>query len=361
MPQSKFVPIVEQLKAELARLEPGARFVSENEVATRFRVSRPTAGRALRELSEAGLIERRVGAGTFVRDGGRREGRSIGLLLAGLGATEVWDPLTRHISHACALQGLSVVVDPLGGPRDEVGSTSEQVEWLLDQGVDGVLFAPLEHVAGREDANRAICRRLTEAGIQVVLLDRDLVEFPGRSEFDLVGMDNFRGGAELGAHLAATGRTRALFLSYPDFPSTTDLRAAGCRWGLATAGVVPRADWHAQGDPSDGAWVQAVLAEHQPEVVVCSNDRTAALLMQTLVKIGRPVPSEIAVTGFDDVVYSQLLPVGLTTVAQPFEAIARAAVRRLAERIADPGLDTVEILLPPSLVVRASTGAPSGS
>lgn len=361
MPPAKYQPIVEQLRGELAQQRPGARFISENELALRFRVSRPTAARVLRELTDLGLIERRVGSGSFVRDPGTaapgEEARTIGLVLAGLGATEVWDPLTRHIGQASSAEGITVLVNPNTAPRDEVAAAVAQAEWLLEQGVDGVLFAPLEAVAQREAENRAICQRLTDAGVQVVLLDRDLAEFPGRSEFDVIGVDNVRAGALIGTHLADLGLRRPVLVSYPDFPCTTDLRSAGCRWALGRAGVDVRPDWHVQGDPSDDDWLGSVLEEHRPDVAVCSNDRTAALLMQTLTRLGRQVPDDIAVTGFDDVVYAQLLPVALTTVAQPFASIARAAVERLASRIDDPSLEPVEIALPPQLVIRASTSA----
>ena len=358
MAPPKYQPIVDQLREDLAHREPGDRFVSENELCVRFQVSRPTAARALRELADLGLIERRVGAGTFVRDPGQPDrpvAGSIGLMLAGLGATEVWDPFTRHITQVCSALGVSVVVNPDVSPRDEVEATVQQVEWLLARGVEGVLFAPLEGVARREEENREICEQLIGAGVEVVLLDRDLAEFPGRSEFDLVGVDNARAGALLGAHLVEQGLRRPVFLSYPQFPSTTDLRAAGCRWALGNAGVELPPIWHVQGNPADDTWVAQVLEAHQPDAVVCSNDRTAALLLQTLARLGRQVPSEVAVAGFDDVVYSSLLPVSLTTVAQPFALIARAAVQRLLARIADPSLDATELALPPRLMARDST------
>ena len=45
----------------------GARLPSESQLVKQFKVSRPTVGRALRDLETDGLIERRAGSGTFVR------------------------------------------------------------------------------------------------------------------------------------------------------------------------------------------------------------------------------------------------------------------------------------------------------
>lgn len=58
--------IVDGLKA--GRLRPGDRVLSEAEIVAQFGVSRMTANRALRELTAAGLLVRRAGAGTYIAD-----------------------------------------------------------------------------------------------------------------------------------------------------------------------------------------------------------------------------------------------------------------------------------------------------
>ncbi|MGC3955342.1 MAG: GntR family transcriptional regulator [Propionicimonas sp.] len=358
MSSPKYAEIVQQLREEIATMRPGSRFASENQIGLRFGVSRPTAARALQELRTAGLVERRVGTGTFVAGAGTRpmaNGTTIGLMLAGLGSTEVWDPITRHIMRAASALNLPIVVGPDESPRDEVSAVNAQADWMLEREVSGVLFAPLENVANRERENRAVCERFTSLGIPIVLLDRDLVEFPGRSDFDVVGMDDFRAGAAVGEHLINRGLGRAMFLSRPGHPGTTDLRSAGCRWALSRGGVTVPNDWHVSGDPTDDSWVETTLKQHSPRVVVCANDRTAALLIQTLTRLGHDVPGDLAVVGFDDVVYSRLLQVSLTTVAQPFARIGEVALNRLLARIEDPSLPAVELLLGAELVVRDST------
>lgn len=359
MADPKYASIVAVLRQDLRSHRGGDRFLSEHQVALRFSVSRPTAARALSELCRDGLVERRVGSGTFVSSpypgASGTTARAVGLLMSGLGATEVWDPLSTHITRVCSSYGISLRMGPQAAPQDDVASTTAQAKDLIEQGVDGVFFAPLESVEHREQENGAICRLFTAAGIPVVLVDRDIVDFPGRSAFDVVGVDNVRGGAQIGRHLAETGRTRPRFFSRPHHPSTTDLRVAGCAAALAAGGVpVPR-DWHVTGDPADAELVATMLATHRPDAIVASNDRTAALLIQTVTRLGVVVPDDLAVIGFDDVVYSTLLAVSLTTVAQPFEAIAKAAVRVLLDRLADPDAAPRDTLLPATLVVRESS------
>jgi LacI family transcriptional regulator len=98
-----------------------------------------------------------------------------------------------------------------------------------------------------------------------------------------------------------------------------------------------------------------MLELHRPDAIIASNDHTAALLIQTLTKIGRRVPEDLAVVGFDDVVYSTLLPVTLTTVHQPFDEIARTAVQVLLDRIQNPDAAPHTTTLPGRLIVRGSS------
>ena len=91
--------------------------------------------------------------------------------------------------------------------------------------------------------------------------------------------------------------------------------------------------------------------------IVCANDVTAARLMQTLIALGRQIPSEIRIAGIDDVRYASLLPVPLTTMHQDCNAIGVIAMATMLQRLEHPELPTREILLPTHLVVRSSCGS----
>ena len=66
----KYREIFEQLSRDLAagRYQPGQKFPSEAALVKRFGVSRITVGRALRDLQQAGWIDRIAGSGSYVRD-----------------------------------------------------------------------------------------------------------------------------------------------------------------------------------------------------------------------------------------------------------------------------------------------------
>ena len=120
--------------------------------------------------------------------------------------------------------------------------------------------------------------------------------------------------------------------------------------------VVERSLVHRLG-PSDPDAVRALMEAHGPEAFVCANDRTASLLIPTLLRLGHSVPGHVRVVGIDDLEYAKLLPVPLTTLRQPTRQLGDAALAAMLERIARTHLPTREILLNCELIVRESCGA----
>ena len=350
------------------KFDPTRRLPSEAELARKFQSSRPTVARAMLEIQNRGLIERRVGSGTYISPGvgprpvGGAPMEAYGLLVAGLGGNEVIDMISAEISRLSEQRGYVVLRGYIPLPdEDAAGFTLAQAQALartyVERHVRGVFFAPLELPASRAAFNSRIAESLTDAGIAVVLIDREILDFPARSPYDLVGLDNFAAGYALGMHLADQGRSRIRFFARPKPPSTTDLRMAGARDALLRKGIDVEPDWARFGDPSDKDLVSSSIAEPRPDGIICANDQTAARLMQTLVMIGIRVPDDIAVASFDDVAYASLLSAPLTTYRQPCREIAVAAMRIMADRIAAPGLPARLVSLTGELIPRQSSGA----
>jgi len=340
----------------------GRRLPSETELARRFGVSRPTAARALRDLQSLGIIDRRVGSGSYLTSTASNahdlSQRKFGLLVPGLGDTEILDPICNEITRFSQSLGAAVLWGDAVAPVTTADDALALCRQYIDSRVDGVFFAPIENSPDREAVNKRIARMLQEANIAVVLLDRDIVEFPAHSQFDLVGIYNFSAGFVLTQHLIQQGNRDFRFLARPSYPATTDLRLAGCREALFRAGITqPRAlAWF--GEPTDAAFVTEMLRPRMPDAIICSNDQTAARLIQSLSGRGIRLPGDVRVAGFDDVRYATLLTVPLTTIHQPCRAIGRAAVSAMLERIQYRDRAARQIHLPFSLILRESSTCP---
>ncbi len=355
----KYKQVLESIRdAILSRqFAPGDRLPSETELARKFRVSRITVNRALRELQAMGLIERRAGSGSYVK-ADPTSGFTFGLLIPELGQTEIFEPICQGMVQAPQMERHALLwCKRLSDSDDREAEAKEHCHQLLEKKVAGVFFAPLELTPGKDATNRSICRVFDEAGIPIVLLDRDLVPYPERSHFDLVGIDNRRAGYIMTKHLLRAGCKKVAFIGRPRSAPTVDARIAGYREAIIDAGLKFSPSLVGRIEPWDKKQVKALLEQLRPDGIVCANDFTAGQLMKTFNEMGVCVPEQIKITGIDDVKYACLLPVPLTTLHQPCAAIGLAAVSIMLDRLARPTQPARDIRLDFRLVVRESCGS----
>jgi DNA-binding LacI/PurR family transcriptional regulator len=343
-------------------LKAGDQLPTEADLCSEFGTSRPTVARALRQLVDEGLLRRRAGSGTFVNEmakSGEDKVRRLGLLIPGLGMTEIFEPICAQIAAVAEAQGFHLLWGSGHGEADisRADAAVSLCQRYVEQGVEGVFFAPLELDKRSEGINRQIVNALQREGIVVVLLDRDLGPFPRRSDCDLIALDNLRGGYLIAAHLLRQRCTRIDFFAQPHSAQTITQRLEGVRAALYDAGIIMPREWVHWGNPKDPDYVKRELVDAGVNVVVCSNDVTAAMLMTTLAGMGVDIPKDIRICGFDDVKYAGMLRVPLTTIKQPCADIGRIAVLTMMDRFTHRNLPGRKIMLTPQLVVRESCGA----
>jgi len=363
---SKHRRVSKRLEIEIAtgKFAPGSRLPSEIQLVKQFEVSRPTIARALRDLEAKGLIERRAGSGTYVKsaEGSRDNSANVlGLLVPGLPNTEIFHIICGEIASLARVHEYGLM---WGGPPSPLQSADASLEHaeeicrqFIERNVSGVFFAPAELHPGQEAANSRIAESLREAGIGVVLIDRDLCAFPRRSDFDLVGIDNLAAGYMIADHLIKLGCKKILFACRPLSAATVNARIAGVREALAQNRLECDSGWVKQGDPKDLKFARSLVSGRLADAIICANDDTAAMLIRTLESQGIRTPHDIRIVGFDDVKYAMLVSVPLTTIHQPCRDIAHVAFQTMLRRLAEPTLPAQSISLTPSLVVRESCGA----
>lgn len=337
--------------------QAGQRLPTESELVKTFGASRPTVNRALRELQLAGMIDRKAGSGSYVRADALARGYVFGLLIPELGRTEIFEPLCRGMAEA---QNGSHHALLWGSSLNESANIEEQAaqacRQLMAKKVSGVFFAPLELTSEKDAINRRIADVFNRAGIPIVLLDRDLVPYPERSAYDLVGIDNRRAGYVITAHLLKCGCRRVVFVGRPRSAPTVDARSSGYREAILDAGggAVPQVF---RVEPDDSDAIRRILDDVRPDGFVCANDFTAARLLKTLDGLGVSVPDEVRMAGIDDVKYASLVSVPLTTIHQPCADMGAMAISAMLERLRNPKLPARDILLSFQLVVRESSGS----
>ena len=355
----KYRAVCDTLQREIqsGRLGPGDRLPSEAQLERRFGASRITVGRAVRDLQLAGLVERRPGAGSYVKTRSLSDALSFGLLIPDLGNTEIFEPICQGMMGSPLARQHAL----LWGSVTSAAASREEHAWHLcrqyiDRRVSGVFFAPLELTSGKDAINRKISEALDEAGIPLVLLDRTVGPYPERGTHDLVGIDNRRAGYRITEHLLRQRIRRIAFVAVEHAAATVEAREAGYREALYRWNSPIDQELVQRLDPTDLERVKSLMA-CEPEGIVCANDWTAARLMRSILELGYAVPDTVRLVGVDDLDYASLLPVPLTTLRQPTREIGAAAFAAMLERVGRPDAPARDILLQTQLVVRRSCGA----
>ncbi|MEA2312555.1 MAG: hypothetical protein QOE28_2523 [Solirubrobacteraceae bacterium] len=288
-----------------------------------------------------------------LRSGGAE---ALGLLFTGSLAYAVSDPASvvflRGFAQAAEEAGVALLVVP-----SRRGLAREAV-------VEGFCIYTMPE--GDPDVQAALDR-----GLPVVVVDEPRIE--GRP---FIGVDNRAGTREAAAHLTALGHRRFGVISFRtrdddysgpltsereaagNYPLAHD-RLAGWRDALAEAGIdwaaVPKQERSENSVASGADAARALLAE-DPAItaVVCASDQLALGVLHAAAKLGRSVPGELSVVGFDDAPPAAQATPPLTTVRQPLLEKGLTAGRMVLA-----GATAAEdVLLPVELVVRGSTGQP---
>ena len=354
----KYKTIVATLTEEIlgGKFVPLGVFPSERALAMRFAVSRQTVQRVLRELNRRGLIYSRQGKGTFLTNSAENLRETVGLIVTGGRRTEIVSEIRDEVTRLARRMGLSLAFGDASS-LNAVDAAKRAMEFARDfvrRRVSGVILQPVEFHRDAQRVNAGIFGQFSAAGIPVVLIDCDIVEPPDRSGLDIVGIDNFSAGRQIGMHLMERRARNVVFLAQANYPSTIRLRMEGLvsvdvRFGNAKTLVLR--------DLSVAELVRAFRRLEGVDAVVCQNDVAAINLLAALRNLGRRVPEDVLVAGFDDVTYAPLLHPSLTTVRQPCRQIAGRAFDLLLERVGKVESPAEDVRMMPTLVVRASTGA----
>ena len=269
----------------------GQRLPTESELVKTFDTSRVTVNRALRELQLAGFIDRRVGSGSYVCASAALD-YTFGLLIPDLGRTEIFEPICRGMADAQVGQEQVLLWGRSPGTSDDVETQARELcqQWIAKK-VAGVFFAPLELTGEKDRINERIAELFIASDIPVVLLDRDVVPYPERSSYDLVGIDNRRAGYVVTSHLVGAGCKRLIFVGRHRSAPSCVARGVGFRDALQDSGIEFRNEYlQHQADPTNEEQVRRIISELRPDGIVCSNDFTAAQLMRTLERLSVRYP-----------------------------------------------------------------------
>ncbi|WP_199521020.1 LacI family DNA-binding transcriptional regulator [Jiangella anatolica] len=264
---------------------------------------------------------------------------------------ETGDVLFSDPYFATVLSGITAGLAPSGNQLilligQHPGDGNQMISYLRGGHVDGAMI--ISHHRADLDADA-----LGKIPVPVVLGGRPVgATLPGMPYVDA---DNAGGGRLAAHHLAGTGRTRLGTITGPlDMPAGID-RLDGWRAGMREHNLADDATAGGDFTAASGATAMARLLDEHPDLqgVFVASDLMATGALQELSGRGIRVPDDIAVVGFDDLMFASTATPPLTTIRQPTREAGRLIAETLLAMLDGRTPEPAQIL-PTELVRRAS-------
>lgn len=307
-------------------------------------VNPETRERVIAAARELGYTPNSVARGLAMR-----RTRSIGLVV-----TDIENPffgsVTRFVDEFVLSRGCTLV---LSVSKDDLALEDTIISYFIGKRVEGVIIVP------------SIFRRTSFTCFED--LNRHKIPFVFATTYyegvngDCVMTDLKKGSYQLASYLTGLGHRDVLFLASHDRTMpVSSLRIDGVQKAFADAGLPPEGVRVVECDRASFscgyAATKAALKRHMPDAIIGVNDIVALGAERAARDAGCSIPSDLSVCGYDDLIFSRISEIPLTTVKQDVEKLCRKTVDVLFERI--QGADDPPRIrrIPPELVIRDSTG-----
>lgn len=343
---------IERKKFNLGDLLP-----TESELASLHSVSRPTIARAYNLLQDNGYVEKKIGSGTKVIYKEKSEIHTIGLLLPGAGESEIFSMINNRLLEHAKSNKYDFLWEGATAGNAEIRKKMAEIHCkkYISEKVDGILFSPLELIPNAEGLNFEICEQIRNANIPLVLIDRDIVDFPNRSHFDMISLDNYNAGYSMGSYLISKGVETLYFFQRADSAASLTLRLAGIRASAEDHGLKFEKENTIKGNPDDLNLIKNIDIIPGKTGIICANDATAAVFMSSLEQLNIIVGKDVILSGFDNMKYASHLKYSLTSYMQPCEKFADISLELITRRIKNINSTPLTVTLLGEIIERESS------
>lgn len=341
--------IIRTLRQWLAsgRYKPGDRFPSDQELAQRFKVTHVTVRGAIKPLVQEGLLDRRIGWGTVVRDPSAPAleshalANAVGVAIPDL-SLSFFNEVLRAIESQLHATGHPLV---LGHTWDLPMREETVLRAWVAQGLRRLIVTPTGGCA-------PLYKELLAQGVHLVFVDRDE---PSLDVAAVTSRDEM-GARTVTERLQTTAQARVYHLAGPTNVFTAKARRKGFLAALQHAGVAKPASFVVQAGffMEDGyRATQTLLADRgpRPHALFAANDAVAVGALRALAEHGLEVPGDVRVAGYGDTDLAHNFD--LTTVRQFPERMGSEALRLLLNPASSGRQGAV--VLDPEVIARGST------
>lgn len=269
----------------------------------------------------------------------KKTSKTIGLLVPDI-VNPFFPELARAVEDTLSRLGYTVILCNTDESQEKEQS---YLEMMVQKYIDGMIVA----------SNTLNAAQVTKYNIPVVSIDREISK-----ELPSIMVENKKGASMAVSFLKKKGRKRIAHLRGPAYIPNAVERCSGY---LEEVGKEP---WFEESYIADGNYEMKTsiestlqLLKTHPEIdaIFAGNDLSAIGAIKAIHKLGKNVPGDIAVVGFDGIMLSESTTPELTTVAQPIYELGEMAATTLVKLIEQQPDKQPFYKLPVQLIERQST------
>lgn len=272
-----------------------------------------------------------------------KKSKMIGLLLPDI-SNGFFSDIAKNIEANLSKEGYNLI---FCNTNDSHDLQEQYANLLLGRGVDALIFCLAMGTNGKAN----FIERFQQQNIPLIGFDR----IDGSEDYSTVATDNEKGAYEAVEYLIKNGHTKIGCIVGPRYSTSSMNRLDGYKSALKDNGIEYNGEIVSFGEYRFEGGYNACMEILKKDVtaIMAFNDLMAYGAYKAIYDVGLNVPNDISVVGYDDLIFSQMLSVPLTTIAQNTKELSENVSRLVLAQV--KGEEKINnILVAPNLIVRNS-------
>jgi GntR family transcriptional regulator, arabinose operon transcriptional repressor len=362
--KTKYSMVKEQITQWITsgKVNPGDKIYSENELVKMFGVSRHTIRQAVGDLVHEGWLYREQGAGTFCSQPpiqaspqiqqaqSTANGKNIGVITTYI-SDYIFPSIIRGIESVLTAEGYTLT---LACTNNDVDLEKQCLQTMLSRNIDGLIVEPTR--SSNYNPNIHYYLELEQNNIPYLMIN----QYYSQLQPPRIVMNDELGGFIATKHLINLGHEKIIGLF-----KTDDAQGVNRMQGFIRAfrehglSFFPEMVISYTTEEMDKGVLENVKeffrVDDSPTAIVCYNDQLALQVLNILRDLGKNVPDDVSIVGYDDSFLAEASDVKLTTVTHPKMQMGIDAANWIVSSIKNIGEKQNSIVYEPELVLRNST------
>lgn len=277
----------------------------------------------------------------------KKSTRTIGFIVSDI-RNNFFSQMAKAIEECCNQSSWNMI---LCNTNDSSSQEINCIHLLAEKCVDGII------ISINRNSNKAKIQKsidlIKKYNIPYVMIDRTLEN----AELNSVATNHIYGGYLAGKHLIDLGHRDIACITGPSHLDDSSRRLIGFKKALLEGNIPFNSDLVYVGDYTYYSGQDAIekLGDKKFTAIFAFNDFMAFGAYKSLREKGLNIPNEVSIIGYDDIFFSEILDVKLSSIRQPIKELGTLATRQIIEMNETKRQINKKLFLEPKLVVRDST------